>query len=125
MAVAAAMVLLAVAILFRPGAPDAGDGPEAALASARKAYVAAIARLEREADAVLARAADPRTSPRQAAILIGYRDRLAYLDEVIAEVNGFLIEHPGHAGGHTVLLAAYREKAEVLEQVLDLAGDRS
>ena len=37
-----------------------------------------------------------------------------------AEVQGFLGENPGHSGGHTVLLAAYKEKSEVLQEVIDL-----
>ena len=53
-------------------------------------------------------------------ILLTYRDRLANLDAVIAEVHGFLGESPGHSGGHTVLLAAYKEKSEVLQEIIDL-----
>ena len=119
---AAAILVLSMGLAVRTLAP-AGDGLEAALtrvAEAQKEYVEAIAGLEREASAVLARAGDPGTSPRQAAILIGYRDRLAHLDSVIAEVDGFLTDNAGHSGGHTVLLAAYKEKSEVLQEVLDL-----
>ena len=42
------------------------------------------------------------------------------LDSVIAEVQGFLEENPGHAGGDTVLLAAFQEKQQVLGEVLEL-----
>lgn len=127
-AAAAAVIVLVGAFLTWFAAPTREEGPEAALAdaeAARDAYMKAIARLARQADAVLVRAEDPDTPPRRAAVLIGYRDRLSYLDEVIGEVDRFLREHPGHAGGHTVLLAAYKEKTEVLEQVLDLVGEQS
>jgi len=93
---------------------------------AQRSYAEAIARLDRQAAAVLERAGDPSLSSRQAAILLTYRDRIAHLDTVIAEVKGFLQEHPGHLGGHTVLRAAYKEKSAVLREVLDLKlGDQS
>ncbi len=93
---------------------------------AERAHAKALARLELGAEAVLRRAGDPTLGARQAAILLSYRDRLAHLDGVIAEVRAFLDEHPGHSGGHTVLLAAYAEKSEALREVLDLnLGDRS
>ena len=69
---------------------------------------------------MLERAGDPSVSPAQASVLLGYGQRLRHLDSVIAEVNEFLGENPGHTGGHTVLLAAYREKDEVLREVIRL-----
>jgi hypothetical protein len=48
-------------------------------------------------------------------------DRLTHLDSVIAEVQSFLDENPGHARGHTVLLAAYREKDQLLREILELS----
>ena len=93
---------------------------------AQRSYAEAITRLDRQAAVVLARAGDPSLSSRQAAVLLTYRDRLAHLDSVIAETEGFLQDNPGHSGGHTVLLAAYKEKSSVLREVLDLKlGDHS
>ena len=36
----------------------------------------------------------------------------------IADVEDFLDDHAGHAGGHTVLLAALQEKSQLLEEVI-------
>ena len=87
---------------------------------AERAYTRAIAALEQQAATSLARLQDPALSGEHAVILLTYRDRLANLDAVIAEVHGFLGESPGHSGGHTVLLAAYKEKSEVLQEIIDL-----
>jgi hypothetical protein len=121
---AAALVLIAFAwigkdFLFGP----AGSEFEQAIAQAEKSrtdYAQAIAELERSAQPILARAADPDLPPEQAALLLSFRDRLTHLDGVIAEVQGFLDEYPGHAGGNTALLAAYTEKQEVLGKLLEL-----
>jgi len=93
---------------------------------AREQYVRSIAELERRAAPVLDRAGDPELGASQAALLLRYRDRLNYLDSVIAEVQQFLDENPGHGGGHAVLLAAYQEKQQVLGKLLQLEiGGRS
>jgi hypothetical protein len=90
----------------------------------RGEYLAAIARLEAQAGVVLAASDDPALPPERADVLNAYRDRLAHLDAVIADVEGFLDRHAGHGGGHTVLLAALEEKGQLLQEVLDLpAGD--
>ena len=125
LAAAAALVLMAAAlwVVQRPTPPVAGDDLERAMADAEKSrdeYARSIAELERSARTVLARAGDPEVTPEEAALLLSYRNRLAHLDAVIAEVRGCLDEHPGHAGGHTVLLAAYDEKHAVLGELLDL-----
>jgi hypothetical protein len=99
------------------------DSLEAALLRVERAereYAGAIATLERRADRVLARADDPTLDARDAALLLRYRDRLSHLDSAIAEVRAFLDEHPGHARGHTVLLAAYEEKKLLLREIVEL-----
>jgi hypothetical protein len=87
---------------------------------AERDHARAIARLEQAATPILARSEDPSLAASKAAILIAYRDRLAYLDSTIAEVEGFLDNNPSHSGGRTVLLAAYTEKTEVLSQIIAL-----
>ena len=57
--------------------------------------------------------------------MLRYRDRLKHLAGVIAEVRSFLDENPGHAGGHKILLAAFKEKNEVLQTVLTLQSGES
>ncbi len=130
---AAAVLMLAVAWLAR-NAPverpaDAAEGIEAILDQAERTrleYARAIADLERSTAPLLARAGDPDLPAEQAALLLSYRDRLVHLDGVIAEVQGFLEQHPGHTGGNTILLAAYTEKQKVLGRLVRLRlGDRS
>lgn len=113
---AAAAVLVLVLALPRPSPVERAVQDLEAL---QESYVEALARLESAAVPVLERAADPELDPREAALLLSYRDRLRHLDAVIAEVETFLDDEPGHAGGHKVLLAAYREKDELLRQILD------
>ncbi len=122
---------LAAAILIVSGAGIAirwgfaPPGKDAALARAletvdraHEEYTLAIADLETAAREVFAQAGEPGFDARRAALLRNYRDRLTHLDTVIAEVRLFLDQNPGHAGGHTVLLAAYRETADVLREVV-------
>ena len=125
---AAAALLLAAGLVFVRGNAPGGELETAMQQAdaAERAYARAIASLEVEAVKVLDKAADPALVAEQAAILFSYRDRLGHLDAVIAEVRVFLDENPGHSGGHTVLLAAYKEKQEVLQEVLTLQfGDVS
>jgi hypothetical protein len=96
--------------------------------AAEAAHARAIAQLELAAAPLLARVGDPALPPREAALLLSYRDRLRFLDRTVAEVGGFLAENPSHAKARTVLLAAYFEKTEVLREVLALepsVGGRS
>lgn len=88
--------------------------------AAEREHARAIARLEQAAAPRLARADDPETGAGQAALLLSYRDRLAFLDSTIAEVRSFLEDNPGNPAGRTVLLAAYKEKTQVLREVLAL-----
>lgn len=88
--------------------------------SAERQYVSAIAELDQRASAVLAHAEDPDLPPAQTARLLAYADELSHLDDVIQDVKRFLDANPGHSGGHTILLAAYREKADVLREVVEL-----
>jgi hypothetical protein len=124
-AAVAAVVVVGTTILVRSLLPLPDGGPYERAAreadDAQRRYVVAIAALEQQAQQVLAGSADPALTSRDAAILLNYRDRLAHLDSVIAEVQAFLEEHPGHSGGHTVLLAAYREKDGLLREILELS----
>ena len=128
LAAAAGLILSAGLLLrsemFRPAAPAAGPLlVEQALQQAEMAEAAharAIAQLELVAAPMLARVGDPALPPREAALLLSYRDRLRFLDRTVAEVGGFLAENPSHAKARTVLLAAYVEKTEVLREVLAL-----
>jgi hypothetical protein len=125
LAAAAALIMAAVVFLLpRETQPptDAESLVEALNRIDRSAddYAGAIAELELRAEAVLARASDPDVRPADAALLLNYRDRLSNLDSVILEVRSYLDEHPGNAGGHMVLLAAYEEKKEVLGELLAL-----
>lgn len=110
---------------LQPKGPETADRllVEEALEAAEAAeelHARAIARLEQAAGPVLARAADSEIVPRDAAILLAYQDRLAFLDATIAEVREFIETNPGSAGARTVLLAAYNEKTEVLREVVAL-----
>ena len=87
---------------------------------AERAHARAIARLELAAAPILAQAEDPSLTASRAAVLLAYRDRLAFLDSTIAEIEGFLENNNSHSGGRTVLLAAYTEKTEVLSQIIAL-----
>jgi hypothetical protein len=129
LAAAAALAVMGAFGLWRFGLLPATDSSELAQAiravdETQRDYARAIAELEKAATAVLAQASNPQVDDREAAILLAYRDRLAHLDTIIEEVQGFLDDNPGHGGGHTVLLAAYREKADVLREVIARpAGD--
>jgi hypothetical protein len=124
-AAAAAIVITGIMLVGRSFLPTHDASPhEVAIAeveAAKESYARAIAQLERQAEDVLARSADPAVSSRDAALLLNYRDRLTHLDSVIAEVQAFLDENPGHKNGHTVLLAAYREKDELLREILEFS----
>jgi hypothetical protein len=127
---AIAATLILAALLVARTAPWAQAPQEAtrllvaeALKDAERAerdHARAIARLEQAAAPILAQSEEPSLAASKAAVLIAYRDRLAYLDSTIAEVEGFLDNNPSHSGGRTVLLAAYIEKTEVLSQIIAL-----
>lgn len=120
---AAAIVTLTVSLVVWQQTQVPGGSLSQAVHQVRQAeqaYVRAIATLENQAAASLARTADPLLPGEQAVVLLNYQGRLEHLDSVIAEVRGFLDETPGHSGGHTVLLAAYKEKSEVLQEIIDL-----
>lgn len=92
----------------------------AAAEEAERMHAAAIARLARAAEPVLARAADPATMPREAALLLAYRDRLRDLDRTIDEIEGHLARNAGNPTARALLLAAYTEKSDVLGEILAL-----
>ncbi|MCU0230223.1 MAG: hypothetical protein MUC67_02470 [Acidobacteria bacterium] len=127
----AAAVLLGAALLglsFRGPAPAEVPPGRALLVSdalaaaeqAEQAHAAAIAQLAAAAAPILARSADPATSPRDAALLIAWRDRLRYLDRTIDEIQRHLAQNAGQPTARALLLAAYTEKTEVLRDVLAL-----
>ena len=93
--------------------------------AAERAHARAIAQLELAARPILAKAEDPAVSGRYAALLMSYRSRLEFLDQTIADINGFLEENPGHPGARTMLLAAYTEKTDVLRDLIALEEERS
>jgi hypothetical protein len=133
LAAAAAVVVAVLALHQLLPIPWEGPARETSLASllreieeAERSHITALARLDREAARILERADDPGLPAEEAALLLAYGDRLKHLDAVIAEVRGFLEQNPGHSGGHKVLIAAYREKSDVLQEVLNLQlGDPS
>ncbi len=88
--------------------------------AAEREHARAIARLEQAAAPLLGRARDPETRSADARRLLAYADRLAFLDSTIAEVAAFVDENPGHSHSRVTLLAAYKEKTEILREVLAL-----
>lgn len=95
---------------------------DAALEEARRAeraHAEAIAVLAAAAEPILARGEDPSTPPGRATRLRAYEDRLASLDDAIAQVHQFLETNPGHAASRTMLLAAYIDKTELLHEILE------
>lgn len=88
--------------------------------SAERDQAKAIARLEVAAAPVLATADNFDLQAHQAARLMDYRDRLAFLDATIEEIQDFVDSNPGQARARTLLLAAYKEKTQVLRDVLAL-----
>ncbi len=126
---AAAMVLLALGammVVFW----SVHDGEEEMIAAIHRLdnlqqqYARAIAQLELEAEPILDQARNHELDAQQASMLMSYRDRLTHLDGVIAEVKGFLAQQPGHSGAHKVLLAAYREKDDLLRKILHNPEDQ-
>lgn len=126
----AASLLLGIGLVWllhqvAPRAPQTANRllVEEALAvaeSAEKEHAKAIARLEVAADPILASVENLELQAHQAARLMAYRDRLAYLDATIEEIQSYVAGNPGQARGRTLLLAAYKEKTEVLREVLAL-----
>lgn len=78
----------------------------------------AISRLEQEVAPILARANDKELATHLAARLMEYRTRIATLDGTIQDVQGFVEQNPGHPRARTLLLDAYKEKKEVLREVI-------
>jgi len=78
----------------------------------------AISRLEEQVAPILAQASDQELASHLAARLMEYRTRLATLDGTIKDVQGFVEQNPGHPRARTILLDAYKEKKEVLREVI-------
>jgi tetratricopeptide (TPR) repeat protein len=87
---------------------------------AERRHAEAIARLERAARPILAKASDPALAAEHAARLMALANQLRFLDETIAEIDSFLQTNSGHPGARTTLLAAYVEKTEVLREIIAL-----
>jgi len=122
-AIAAALLLGATIMIGTRWLPSNDTTLEQALRDADRIqhqYIKVIATLQVEAERVLGRASDTSLASRHASRLLAYRDQLTHLDSVIAEVRQFLDENPGHSGGHTVLLAACKEKTELLREIIEL-----
>ena len=88
--------------------------------SAEREHAKAIARLESAAGPILAQSDNLELQAHDAARLMAYRDRLAYLDSTIEEIRGYVAGNRGQARARVMLLAAYKEKTEVLREVLAL-----
>lgn len=78
----------------------------------------AISQLEQQVAPILARANDKELASHLAARLMEYRNRIAALDGTIGDVQGFVEQNPGHPRARTMLLDAYKEKKEVLREVI-------
>jgi len=123
---AAAVIVLAFAGLWLVAGRRPAEGPARLLLAdaiedaerAERAHAAAIARLSAAASPILARANDPGVPAREAARLLAWRDRLASLDRTIREIEEFVAENNGNAAARAALLAAYRDKTDVLRAVL-------
>jgi hypothetical protein len=128
LAAAAAFAVAVLGLSFRGPDPGTASGRKnllvadalAAAEEAEHAHAAAIAQLATAAEPVLARSSDPATPPRDAALLLAYRDRLRYLDRTIEEIQGHLARNEGNPTARALLLAAYTEKTDVLRDVLAL-----
>lgn len=127
----AAAVLIAAVLVYaaqRGGSvPEIGDTSGLLVADAmreaeqaERVHAEAIARLATAAAPILTRVGDPSLPAQDAAVLLAFRDRLTELDRTIADVGRYIVENPGNASARTVLLAAYREKTQLLQQVLAL-----
>lgn len=80
----------------------------------------AISELEEQVAPILARASDKELATHRAARLMEYRTRLATLNVTIDDVRGFVHQNPGHPRARTMLLDAYKEKRQVLREVIAL-----
>ncbi len=78
----------------------------------------AISKLEEQVAPILAQASDKELASHLAARLMEYRTRIATLDGTINDVQGFVEQNPGHPRARTMLLDAYKEKREVLREVI-------
>jgi len=82
------------------------------------AHERVISVLEEQVAPILARARDKELATHRAARLMEYRTRIATLDGTIEDVRGFVEQNPGHPRARTLLLDAYKEKSEVLREVI-------
>jgi len=83
-----------------------------------EAQLRAISLLEEQAAPILARASDRKLASQRAAWLMETRSRIATLDGTIEDVQGFVAQNPGHPRARTMLLDAYKEKKDVLREVI-------
>ena len=85
-----------------------------------KAQVRAISDLEVQADRILDGANETGLATHKAARLMEYRTRIANLDVTIDDVRGFVDQNPGHPRARTLLMEAYKQKKQILREVLAL-----
>jgi len=122
------LVGIGLGVLKRPAESDAPVETNRLLAAGdlqiakaeEDAQVRDISLLEKQVAPILARARDKNLRSHQAARLLDYRTRIATLDVTIADVRGFVEQNPGHPRARTMLLDAYKEKKQVLREVLAL-----
>lgn len=96
-------------------------GAELKIAEAEeRSQVRAIFQLETRVDRILARAGESELATHEAARLMEYRTRIANLDVTIDDVRGFVEQNPGHPRARSLLMEAYKEKKEILREVLAL-----
>jgi len=89
-------------------------------AAEEESQLQSIQRLEIEAAPILARVSDISLASHRAGRLLEYRNQIATLDATIGEVRRFVERNPGHPRARAMLLDAYRQKKEILREVVAL-----
>ena len=85
-----------------------------------RAQVRVISDLETQADRILDGASESGLATHKAARLMEYRTRIANLDVTIDDVRSFVDQNPGHPRARTLLMEAYKQKKQILREVLAL-----
>ena len=85
-----------------------------------RSQVRVISDLEVQADRILDGASETGLATHQAARLMEYRTRIDNLDVTIDDVRSFVDQNPGHPRARTLLMEAYKQKKQILREVLAL-----